>query len=135
MKLEEQVCSLELAQRLKALDVGQYTYFHWWRSSFNGQMYLGSHGDVAMWPSRLLSDETQDWHLDCAAFTVAELGEMLPREQWGCDDKGPKNRPYRIWWSTAPVETDWVAATEADARAKMLIYLIENRLIQLPIQQ
>lgn len=73
----------------------------------------------------------------CRAFTVAELGEMLPpgygshkvsdithvtefqstfdEAEYSCTS--PYKEPYQV------------AKTEADARAKMLIYLIENKLI------
>lgn len=73
------------------------------------------------------------------AFTVAELGKMLPWEIGGkllshskCNDGswitfyadntiGMIIAEYRI--------DDQGAHTEADARAKMLVYLLENKLI------
>jgi len=119
MKLENQVVSLDLAKRLKELGVKQESLF-WWNR---------------------LSDEpngTEDWDLrnfqsDLAsevysAFTVAELGEILPIRA--------RSERWEKWYCTynphdsanadgARIES---AITEADARAKMLTYLLENKL-------
>jgi hypothetical protein len=57
-----------------------------------------------------------------SAFTSTELGEMLP-------DDYKTTRKNKTWIAYAAFRgTDIEAATEADARAKMLIYLIENGL-------
>jgi hypothetical protein len=68
-----------------------------------------------------------------AAFTVAELGEMLPPILH-------LNGPFG-WSSFKSDAGEWLckaeyyasadqeAESEADARAKMLIYLLENKLI------
>ena len=115
MKLDDQVCSLELAKRLKELGVKQESAFYWVRSktmpAFDWQMCYGPfHG----------SAET------ISAFTVAELGEVLPhthtsfKSELGhfvCHD------PKSIYGLAK-------AATEADARAKMLIYLIEQGIVK-----
>lgn len=74
-----------------------------------------------------------------AAFTVAELGEMLPPE---IKDKkfqrfvhGWKDTAGEYWIgyadSTLKFESRLLilGRTEADARAKMLVYLIESKLI------
>jgi hypothetical protein len=61
MELEKQICSLELAKKLKELGVKQDSLF-WW---VNGRGRM----------------ELHDKHTDSdsvSAFTVAELGEMLP---------------------------------------------------------
>lgn len=133
MKLEDQVVSLDLAKRLKELGVKQKSHFIWanggykWFVSPDHEIIrINDPGYAQPWPS---------------AFTVAEMGEMLPPgiasfqermantqaeiKKWFCayeeeaDDHGPVINPR--------VEN---ADTEADARAKMLIYLIEKGMVK-----
>jgi len=67
-----------------------------------------------------------------AAFTVAELGEMLP-ERWSAVHLFEKSRAFHVrdgndkGESIADMGTD--ALSEADARAKMLTHLLEKKLI------
>ena len=61
-----------------------------------------------------------------SAFTVAELGEMLP--VYFSSEKHTKEWLAGIVKQGVPNEMG-AGLTEADARAKMLIYLIENKLI------
>jgi len=125
MELEEQVTSVGLSNKLRDLfDAARVQkpsiFFRDWRGA--------KEDEIGIWKGF-----KQDWCEDnIPCYTVAELGEMLPREAWGCDNIRKK---YRVWWKQAPVETDWVADTEADARAKMLIYLLENKLIESPPAQ
>lgn len=119
MKLEQQVVSLELAKKLKSLGVKQESAFYWVyskMSSFWQVLYGPYHGGADT----------------IAAFTVAELGEMLPNNkvhtlkwfgQFYCeawDDVVEKTNPI----------TRCVSDTEADARAKMLVYLIEQGIVK-----
>ena len=111
MKLENQVCSLELAKKLKELGVKQESYFYW--QEFEGQVALRS----AYRGNELPRDDRY------SAFTVAELGEMLPMIYTPVKDiNGFKEK----WlWVNNKAEKHW-ENTEADARAKILIYLLEN---------
>jgi hypothetical protein len=65
-----------------------------------------------------------------SAFTVAELGEMLPVFVDGlplgisADRTGIYTR-----YDNGSMKVSFEADTEADARAKMLIHLIENKLL------
>jgi hypothetical protein len=69
MKLEEQVVSLELARRLKELGVKQESAFYW----YDGEMLFSR--------SPLGQAHTYNETITFSAFTVAELGEILPSER------------------------------------------------------
>lgn len=129
MKLANQVVSLELAKRLKELGVKQESYFYWIYT--DGVLPDGTRDKIVA--GNTLGDS--HWELGgeqdtYSAYTVAELGEMLPpgiaymcREndnKWFC-----ASVPYKVNPATN------ISNTEADARAKMLIYLLENKLITL----
>ena len=131
MPLETQVCSRELAQRLAELGVRQESVFWWVERKLT---YTGGLASQAQLRGGI------------SAFTVAELGEMLPNEI-NIPSKNGKPRSYNHWlrfgryrvlvnafWcaypgGTARTNLEERANTEADARAKMLIYLLENNLI------
>lgn len=121
MKLEDQVCSLELAKRLKELGVKQESLCHWYQG-VGGEWYLGDTAEM-MNNAVEISHMTAPQFNSASAFTVAELGEMLPR--------GFASHKYgNNWYSLSRnKKRDTEATTEADARAKMLIYLLENKLI------
>jgi len=66
MKIEEQVTSLKLSKRLKALGVKQESIFYWRKTSL-GDYEATDRSNVYMPKDTFYS-----------AFTVAELGELLP---------------------------------------------------------
>jgi len=121
MKLEEQLVNLQLSRELHDLGVKCESYFE--------HRYL------------VFEDKSKEWRIDkitvsdfyvkkrYQAYSVAELGEMLPpqtglyksKNYYSCVD----TNPHRINKSPAIKEE-----TEANARAKMLIYLIKNNLIK-----
>lgn len=121
MKLEDQVCSLDLAKRLKELGVKQESLFVWChQADVNDYGIFSSH------------QSEPGWDLICSAFTVAELGEMLPLKFATSREKNGGQFEYAVvsWGMNLPIKHECkYAATEADARAKMLIYLIENKLV------
>lgn len=131
MKLEQQVPSLDLSKRLKELGVKQESLFYW-------QGYLYSEEKI-----ELVCKEKLDKEYDfVSAPTVAELGEMLPLYLKKDSDRGisfsVETSGLQTWKNYN--NTGWVVAyggltssgnTEANARAKMLVYLLENKLISL----
>lgn len=147
MKIKDQVCSLELAKRLKELGVKQESHFWWHKDEPEDDYELSDYGGSSGWRHY-------------SAFTVAELGALLPSH---LNIENPKTDPIigGIWKEEAilvcgqlkaPLKAHYCdyhiyrprpyypqyekycgfnSATEADARAKMLIYLIENNLIDI----
>jgi hypothetical protein len=130
MPLEKQVVSLELAKKLKELGVEQESYFMWKHSESyyivaTNSRYGFGNGIVA------------------SAFTVAELGQMLPalvepNQNIGYLSTYKRQVPSanKLWGINYQNKYERAvcyenADTEADARAKMLIHLLENNLITL----
>ena len=130
MKLENQVCSLELAKKLKELGVKQESFFCW-AHPWEPYTYTADKSRFILTePSKLNIRE------GISAFNVAELGEMLPDQ-------------YHSWHTVGDGFTGWCCVrfsepefeidehweygedlTEADCRAKMLIHLIEKGIIK-----
>lgn len=147
MELSKQVTNLELSKKLKELGVKQESCF------------------THVWVMRSINDthdvyEIRSGHkptlmsTEYSAFTVAELGEILPRDfdykvstykKNGYEGTRPLvfnsgktiiNEGWYVMYSDPhpankiPIYTQH-ADTEADARAKMLIYLLEHNLLTL----
>jgi len=125
MKLEQQVTNLELSKRMKELGFKQESLFKW-------HSKIDEKGDRCH--TELVYLPTPTMEQDYSAYTVAELGEMLQSryEPLSSSMKG----------STVPVyiggEYGWYVNgeltirgdTEADARAKCLIWLAEHDMIK-----
>ncbi len=152
MNIEQQVCSLELSKKLKELGVQQNGYFVWRvpKDSFKKDFPTGFKPNV--FPIGFIStyDDVNDNHpyrIDCSAFTVAELGEMLP----DCINASKlfnngntklldlnghyiksqkKDDEYKIYIDCLTKVVMFISKNEANARAQMLIYLIENGLMK-----
>lgn len=137
MKLENQVTNLELSKKLKKLGVKQDSLFYWVLSKAPKLLHnnwLIVYNDC--------SDDILLRNDKISAFTVAELGEMLPdancfqfeNKKYGWVDCGfvRFEGVWNAWIGRGDYgeEIKWEeeADTEANARAKMLIYLIENKL-------
>jgi len=122
MKLENQVCSLELAKKLKELGVKQESL--WWWNIYN------QNGCDAM---ITLNRPERKGDYCCSAFTVTELGEMLPNYVGGQEISTRKDVDNNYWCELLGDDTKekyFKSNAEANARAKMLIYLIENKLME-----
>lgn len=134
MKLENHVVSLELAQKLKSLGVKQESLFYWGQR----KSPLRPVPPVYYSPDLFFGDKEAGLFVLASAFTVAELGEMLPPFLWNKGKTILSDIEYRksdadgkvVYVVTCDsVEEIVIADTEADARAKMLVYLLENKLI------
>lgn len=122
MNLEQHVCSIELALRLKALGMGQTSLCYWYQNE-------GIKPRVTM---TLTQHSQRHAPQDIAAFTVSELGEMLPPTIRFKNQGHLWIRKLRTAWQAGYLSDDhtWETCaqsdTEADALAKLLIWLIEN---------
>lgn len=122
MKLELQVCSLELAKKLKELGVKQDSLWYWVQEKAFPK-------NVSVFYKRDLPDEIDinAFHI-YSAFTVAELGELLPSEYDGEGIIFFKGVDGDAYYADCPkTKLGFWAKTEADSKAKMLIYLKENK--------
>ncbi len=133
MKIEDQVVSLELATRLKELNVKQDSYFYW---------YYYNRTDWKVEPHGQLPSFAFPCDENCiSAFTASELGKMLPKyikaetllpepndkiaKFYLCYDEN--GYPSYDFYENE-ISPGYKKENEANARAKMLIYLIENDL-------
>ena len=129
MKLEDQVVSLDLAKKLKELGVKQESEFYWAIIATMGgkepRIFFG-------YPPEEMPNE-DGVSCEATAFTVAELGEMLPISYQTCKTATKKWLAFQsVDFKGACENKDFMetlSATEADARAKMLIHLIEQKLV------
>lgn len=128
MKLEDQVISLEHAKKLKELGVNQISSFKWIKANHPTEKTC----EAVIEHSGALEDSYDDspvsggWTLTSwAAYTVAELGEMLPVTMVFEKHKSGEWRMFdNLNFGFIAIDNN-----EANARAKMLIYLLENKLI------
>lgn len=148
MNIEDQVVSLELAQKLKDLGVKQESCFIWknisYKKSLDGQV-LERKWMLDYVCNRLPLEEFKD--LWVSAFTVAELGKMLNIKIPNGSKLGDSyyqslsiecsfksvwlNHYYESGFSTnESIVFRCDDENEADARAKLLIILIEMGLVK-----
>ena len=130
MKLEDQVCSIEPSKKLKELGVKHDSLFYWSYGCLDElSLQIGIKEGNSLTPITNIS-----------AFTVAELGEMLPKI---IEDGNNRNIRYHLHILFREHDNDWLIkfergnggilhfcsdGKEADARAKMLIYLKEKEI-------
>lgn len=117
MKLEDQVAPLELARELKALGLPQRT-LHYWTKEGSVQT------ETEPWAGM---DGTVHGEADCAAPTVAEMGEWLPSYAFSFQHEGR-------WRIEAEAYNDaglhgWDFKTEAEARARLVIALAKRGVV------
>jgi len=130
MKIEDQVCSLELAKQLKELGVNQDSYFVWFFPVYQKESF---EWEIKPY-TEVFNPDNNNPHV-VSAFTVSELGKLLP----GCITFHDK-RYYlaascdlNVYYQTMDIKEEIWPSTldyeiEADSRAAMLIHLIENKI-------
>lgn len=141
MKLHYMVCTVEQATPLKELGVSQTAFFSWFVATDidddPGLNRASGHCPVCCHP-------TPPYIQELSAFTVAELGQMLPRyyPSWRCLEEGGH---HEFWIATVigqpegydrekadvyDIRTvaafDRYGKTQAEALAELLISLLET---------
>lgn len=129
MKLEKQVVSLELAKKLKELGFEQESLFDWVEIDDNDWLLMGRVKNLF----DKQDEETKNSVI--SAFTVSELGEMLPIINNFSPVTSKLDKSFQCGYldndggETITKFEIQEADTEANVRAKMIIYLKENNLI------
>ncbi len=149
MKIEQQVCSLELAKRLKDLRVKQESLVYWLNIQHCVHMKVKEDGYTLQEdengqpivdkidyrielgnPYALNIDKDNCW----SAFTSSELGEMLPIFSSGYNILRIERNARGAWIVSyeclRTFEKSFLETKLADAMAKMLIHLLEQGLIK-----
>lgn len=128
LPLVDQVAPLALCQRLKELGAPQETLCFWSTLPNSGKWKVWLHGDPA---GAYHSGEGEPGEVrrrtDVAAYTVAELGAMLPNEvnysrmdqRWSCAYIGGHAFDFPRG-----------GETESESRAALLIALIERGVVK-----
>ena len=150
MKLESQVCSLELSKKLKELGVKQESLFYYraWENPISNILNAEDVPSDAWCLFYRYEKYSKSCDFEISAFTVAELGTMLPAYT---NIKGDAHtlelsKYYRPqtdnihysceYWNLDKSAKAYLLGkgfyniSEANCRAKMLIYLGENSLIE-----
>jgi len=118
MKLQDQVVSLELSKQLKEAGYRQEGLWWWQLTGFPIEEYYNG---------KLTNNPNNETLRAIIAPTVAELGEALPDTfvSGQLDIKSNKPHTFACYgWSQIPQQE---ADTEANARAKMWLYLKKER--------
>ena len=134
MEIKDQVASLESSKRLKELGVKQESLFWWTQDKTPRNPNIHEYGipqkdmDWRLMFGKQSRISTNSVYEEFSAFTVAELGDLLPSHV-----QGNKLRQFKLFGDRCEivygVEPVFIENTEAEARSKMLIYLLENKLI------
>ena len=127
MKLQDQVPSLELCKKLKELGYPQNGLWWWWKVVKDTDEYIISLKEN-MPPIYKENDKIDNEFQAYVAPTVAEMGEFLKEDILPQYYHGEKQW---VWYSEDSNDVCITANTEADIRAKVLIYLTEQGHIQL----
>ncbi|KKK98792.1 hypothetical protein LCGC14_2639220 [marine sediment metagenome] len=128
MDMIQQVCSLELAQALKAVGVKQDSTWYWVDVyPPKTALAMKKDGVYFVYDPERLAQQIVTGGDPVSAFTVAELGEMLPTLCLsGSVEKGRYNCWYFADMCTREIKhyNTYQTENEANARAKMLMFLV-----------
>lgn len=131
VNITSQICSLDLAIQLKKLGVKQDSLFY--RFDHGSHQYIFCR-EYEQYSTQVNLDINDGY----SAFTSEEVGAMLPdsikdNDNDDCFIKSQKkDDEYKIYLDLNGKCIMFFGEKETNARAKMLIYLIENKLMDLP---
>jgi hypothetical protein len=133
MNIQQQICNFELNKKLKELGVNQESTFYW-------EIIVNEEGDRTVTNLRFgkfYDDTANKKHVTyISAFTATELGAMLPDTAVLSNGRrhalviGKPLGEWQVGYREGTEPLIFKAETEADARAKMLIYLIEQGIVK-----
>lgn len=142
MKIENQVCSIVQANKLTSYGLDRHrAHFTWYTGFFkrNGGIYKSTVSNINPFDLRIFRCET------LPAFTGTELALFLPEELYGFGCNMALHQyqycekgfivDYRMYYESIGAEKKRIpekvlsAQTEAQVRAEMLIYLLENNIV------
>ncbi len=139
MEIDQQVVSLDLAIKLEKLGVKQESVWYW-VYAFPTTHLIGLRTSRGHLVNHIVEDKGNmsgcsiiTGGKPISAFTVAELGVLLPEL---CLSGKASEEGYNCWWFEEMCMREinnynsYQSVKEADARAIMLIWLIENGRIQ-----
>ncbi len=120
MDIEKQVVSLDLCKKLKEAGYPQDSYYIW------------AYDLIGVMHRLILRKDVKNHPQDYPAPTVAEMGEKLPNYQRS--GQAVMDNPLEKYTSKCHsfdpyVAEQFYALTEADARAKMWLYLKDKELL------
>jgi hypothetical protein len=132
MRIEDQVCSLELAQKLKALGVKQVSLFDWFEIRKNKWEVWNVITLMQYWEDNNIRENNDRPLNKFSAFTCAEIGLMLPKARWTQESTmgGFRVLLYDQVFPHQEIYYSW-GETEADVRAGTLIHLIESKFVRI----
>ncbi len=127
MKLENQLCTLEQSTKLKELGITQKSIFYH-HSNFTRPVF-GEEWTTVTGKKYKKTQVCNDKYGSFSAFSIAELGQMLPSET-GTQRTGSEDSQYSNWeWASEVNQIGMgLFATEVEARADMLIHFLEHKL-------
>ena len=127
-----QLSNLKLSKKLQELGILQDSLWWWVKYLENGTRI----NPKGLYKWKLVSNEdvyyykTEDWSEVYSAFTVAELGKMLPESAWSIGggtlsglEINKADGKWLLHYNEELIEAD----TLANAMAKMVIYLNEEK--------
>lgn len=133
MKIENQVCSLEQAKRLEELGIEGGTAFYW---KVNETQSVVTESQMRFWIEKYVP-VCNDYY---PAFTVAELGVMLPdfitsdalytyQQRRATLDRVKRNHEISYWNLGDKKLYSSYSNSEAECRASLVIYLLKEKII------